>query len=170
MALDLPRLLNSARRSRFSRWWLNGMLGWMIPFNRPHGFRVTPLPAGGIRVDIPYWRINRNHIKGIHACALATAAEYCSGLALLEKLDAKRYRLIMKTLHMDYHYQAKARAHAVFAPAAEELTAQIKGPLANSEAVLYTAVVELHDVQQNHLATGRITWQVKEWSKVRTKV
>jgi acyl-coenzyme A thioesterase PaaI-like protein len=168
--MKLPGLLKAARRSRIARWWLNGLLGWMIPFNRPHGFKVSPLQAGGIRVDIPYWRINHNHIKGIHACALATAAEYCSGLALLEKLDAKQYRLIMKTLHMDYHYQAKARAHAVFAPASEELTEQVKGPLATNEAVLYTAVVELHDVKQNHLATGRITWQVKEWSKVRTKV
>ena len=168
--MDLPRLLNSARSSRISRWWLNALLGSMIPFNRPHGFKVSPLPAGGIRVDIPYWRINHNHIKGIHACALATAAEYCSGLALLEQLDAKQYRLIMKTLHMEYHYQAKARAQAVFVPAAEQLAAQVTGPLANSDAVLYNAVVELHDVQQNHLATGSITWQVKQWSKVRTKV
>jgi acyl-coenzyme A thioesterase PaaI-like protein len=168
--MKLAAMLSNARNSRISRWWLNGVLSWMIPFNRPHGFRVTPQPAGGIRVDIPYWRINQNHIKGIHACALATAAEYCSGLALLEQLDAKQYRLIMKTLHMDYHYQAKARAYAVFAPAAEELASQVKHPLTTNDAVLYAAVVELHDVQHNHLATGRITWQVKEWSKVRTKV
>ncbi len=92
--MQLAPLLQKARTSRIARWWLNGLLRWMIPFNRPHGFKVTPLQAGGIRVDIPYWRINHNHIKGIHACALATAAEYCSGLALLEKLDAKQYRLI----------------------------------------------------------------------------
>ena len=27
----------------------------------------------------------------------------------------------------------------------------------------------IKDVSGNHLATGTITWQVKEWSKVRTK-
>jgi len=167
--MDLAGTIRSARASGFARWWLNAILRWRIPFNQPHGFRVEPLPDGGIKVQIPYWRINRNHIKGIHACALATAAEYCSGLALLEHLDAARYRLIMKSLHMDYHYQAKARAHAVFAPGVEEVAQQVIEPLKNSDAVLYTARVELHDVKANHLATGLITWQVKAWEKVRTK-
>ncbi len=167
--MDLQALIRRSRTSGVSRWWLNALLRWMIPFNQPHGFRVQPLRGGGISVHIPYWRINRNHIKGIHACALATAAEYCSGLALLEHLDAKKFRLIMKSLHMDYHYQAKANAHAVFAPSAEELAAQVIEPLKNSDAVLYTARVELHDAKENHLATGRITWQVKAWEKVRTK-
>ena len=76
--MHLPTLLTKARSSGFTRWWLNHALSWLIPFNRPHGFKVNPLPEGGIRVSIPNWRVNRNHIKGIHACALATAAEMCS--------------------------------------------------------------------------------------------
>ena len=167
--MDLPSLIRRSRASGLSRWWLNALLRWKIPFNQPHGFRVEPMPDGGINVHIPYWRINRNHIRGIHACALATAAEYCSGLTLLEHLDAKKYRLIMKSLHMDYHYQAKADALAVFAPSGEEIATQVIEPLKNSEAVLYTARVELHDVKGALLATGLITWQVKAWEKVRTK-
>ncbi len=167
--MDLRSLVAKARSSRVARLSLNAVLRWMIPFNQPHGFRVEPLRDGGIKVLIPYWRINRNHIMGIHACALATAAEYCSGLALLEHLDAKKYRLIMKSLHMDYHYQAKANAHAVFAPSGDEIIAEVIEPLKNSDAVLYTARVELHDVKGNHLATGHIIWQVKAWEKVRTK-
>jgi acyl-coenzyme A thioesterase PaaI-like protein len=167
--MDLQALIRRARTSGLSRWWLNSLLHWKIPFNQPHGFRVEPLRDGGVKVHIPYWRINRNHIKGIHACCLATAAEYCSGLALLEHLDAKKYRLIMKSLHMDYHYQAKADAHAVFAPGGEEIAMQVIKPLKDSDAVLYVARVELHDTKANHLATGLITWQVKAWEKVRTK-
>jgi acyl-coenzyme A thioesterase PaaI-like protein len=167
--MDLASTIRSARGSRLSRWWLNAVLRWKIPFNQPHGFRVEPLPEGGVKVHIPYWRINRNHIRGIHVCALATSAEYCSGLALLEHLDATRYRLIMKSLHMDYHYQAKANAHAVFAPSGEEIAAQVIEPLRSSDAALYTARVELYDLKENHLATGLITWQVKAWEKVRTK-
>lgn len=167
--MHLDALIRRARSSAWSRWLLNALLRWKIPFNQPHGFRVEPLLEGGIRVHIPYWRINRNHIKGIHACALATAAEYGSGLALLEHLDARQYRLIMKRLQMDYHYQAKADAHALFAPRADEIAAHVIEPLKASEAVLYTAQVELHDVKGNHLATGRITWQVKAWASVRTK-
>lgn len=168
--MDPRRLLASARSSALSRWFMNAALAYRIPFNRPHGFRVEPLKEGGLRVRVPYWRINRNHIKGIHACCLATAAEYCSGLGLLEHLDAKKYRLIMKSLRMDYHYQAKMDAHALFAPGSDLIEREVLGPLRSADAVLYTAVVELHDVQANHLATGHITWQVKEWSRVRTHV
>lgn len=167
--MDLAGIIRSARVSRLSRWWLNAVLRWKIPFNQPHGFRVEPLRDGGIKVHIPYWRINRNHIRGLHACVLATAAEYCSGLALLERLDVEKYRLIMKSLQMDYHYQAKAKAHAVFAPGEEEVRARVIEPLSVNEALLYTAHVDLHDVKGNHLATGLITWQVKAWEKVRTK-
>jgi len=167
--MDLLQLLEKARTSGVARWKLNAALRWMIPFNRPHGLRVTPLNTGGIRVDIPFRRANLNHIKGVHACCLATAAEYCSGLALMEHLDAKRYRIIMKSLRMDYHYQAKAAAFAQFAPGREELDRHILQPLRTDEAVLYTAQVEVRDAE-HHLATGHITWQVKEWGKVRTKV
>jgi hypothetical protein len=34
----------------------------------------------------------------------------------------------------------------------------------------YTSTVIVKDMSGNHLATGTVTWQVKEWSKVRTKV
>lgn len=166
--MQLTDLIARARTSAISNWWLNAILRWKIPFNRPHGFRVEPMKDGGIKVHVPYWRVNRNHIRGIHACAMATAAEYCSGLALLEHLDPTRFRLIMKTLHMDYHYQAKARAMAFYVPDTVTLEREVLGPLKRGEAVLFTAVVELHDVHQNHLATGHITWQVKSWSRVRT--
>ena len=127
--MNLAALINAARASVVKRWLLNAMLDRMIPFNRPHGFRVEPMLKGGIKVHVPYRRINRNHIKGIHACALATAAEYCCGLALLEHLDPSRFRLIMKTLHMEYHYQARTRAFAVFDPGATAIAEQVSGPL-----------------------------------------
>lgn len=168
--MRLPELIARARTSAFSRWWLNTILRWKIPFNRPHGFRVAPLREGGIAVHVPYWRINLNHIRGIHACCLATAAEYCSGLALLEHLDATRYRLIMKTLHMEYHYQAKASARATYTIDPGLLEKDILRPLQNDEPVLFIALLPLHDELGNHLATGHITWQIKPWQKVRTAI
>lgn len=168
--MHLPTLLSKARRSAFTRWWLDRALSWVIPFNGPHGFRVVPLPAGGIRVNVPYWRVNRNHIKGIHACALATAAEMCSGLSLLEKLDPRQFRLIMRSLHMEYHYQARRDAHAVCTPSQEQIEREVIKPLLELPSVDHTSTVELHDSAGNHLATGTVTWQVKAWAHVRTKV
>lgn len=167
--MNIPALLSKARTSSLSRWWLNLMLPWAIPFNRPHGFKVVPLPSGGITVRIPNWRINRNHINGIHACALATAAEMCSGLSLLEQLDPKKYRLIMRSLHVDYHYQAKQNAMASCNPLAADIEEKVVRPLQGQDAVDYTSTVMVNDGSGNHLATGTVTWQVKEWGKVRTK-
>ncbi len=168
--MHLPTLLAQARTSAFTRWKLNALLPWMIPFNRPHGFKVVPLPEGGISVHIPYWRINRNHIKGIHACCLATAAELCSGLSVLEQLDPRQYRLIMRSLHMQYHYQAKQAAVARCAPSATAITDEVVRPLQDQAAVEHSSTVELHDRSGNHLATGTVVWQVKRWDQVRTKV
>ncbi|HRH39684.1 MAG TPA: DUF4442 domain-containing protein, partial [Flavobacteriales bacterium] len=148
--MHLPTLISSARGSVMSRAWLNALLPWTIPFNRPHGFKVVPLKEGGISVRVPYWRINRNHIKGIHACALATAAEMCSGLSVLEHLDPKQYRIIMRSLHMEYHYQAKKRTTAVCAPAPDEIHVQVVQPLRTAEAVDYNSTVQLHDAAGDH--------------------
>lgn len=167
--MDLARLIDRARTSSLYRRGLNLALGWMIPFNRPHGLRVHPIPSGGIRVEIPFRRANRNHIRGIHACCLATAAEFCSGLALMEHVDPKRYRIIMKEIRMEYHYQAKAGAFAEFAPSPELLDEKLKRPLEAGEPVLFVAQVPVHDRSGNHLATGEITWQIKDWAHVRTK-
>jgi hypothetical protein len=71
---------------------------------------------------------------------------------------------------MAYHYQAKQPAHATCAPTAAEIEEKVVGPLRSADSVDHTSVVELHDRSGNHLATGTVTWQVKEWSKVRTKV
>ncbi len=168
--MDIPTLIDRAHTSAFARWKLNFGLRWSIPFNRPHGFRVVPGANGAMRVEIPFRRANRNHIRGIHACCLATAAELCSGLALIGRMDPKLYRIIMMDLHMDYHWQAKANACAVFNPTREEVQRNLYLPLQTAEACLYSAVVHVHDVAGNHLATGRITWQVKRWEKVRTRV
>ena len=119
---------------------------------------------------IPNWRINRNHIRGIHACCLATAAEMCSGLSVLEQLDPKQYRLIMRSLHMEYHFQAKKDATATCIPTVKEIEEQVITPLGQQESVDYTSTVLLKDSSDNHLVTGTVTWQVKPWNKVRTKV
>ncbi len=168
--MDLPRLLERGRTSKVHRWLLNIGLRWSIPFNKPHGFRVVPLLHGGIRVEVPYRRANRNHIRGIHACCLATAAELCTGLALIGRMDHGKYRLIMMGMQMDYHWQAKSKAYAEYIPSEAEVERHLLAPLRLNAVCLFTAEVLLRDDGGNTLATGRITWQLKPWGQVRTKV
>ena len=90
-------IFSRAKHSSFFLFLLNLILGYSIPFNKPHRIRVTAVHDNGVSVRLPYRRKNRNHLKGIHACALATAAEYASGLSLLLVFGTE-YRLIMKNL------------------------------------------------------------------------
>ena len=168
--MNLNRLVTKAKSSGFYLWILNIGLNRMVPFNKPHGFKVQEIGDFHLTTKAPYNRRNFNHIKGIHACALATLAEFTTGLLLLIKLDPKKYRLIMQKLTMEYHYQARMDAEAIFSISDEWLRLNVLEPLTTEEKVTVNCEVKIHDIQNNHLATGIITWQIKKWDKVRTKV
>jgi len=167
---SLPGLLAGARRSRFRLWLLNLMLGRMIPFNRPHGVRVLALDENRVQTTAPYRRRNQNHLRGVHACCIATVAEFSSGLLFLSRLNPNRYRLIMAKLEIDYHYQAKGAIVATTSLTDEELKARVLKPLADVDKIQTTLPTEVHDRQGRLVATALVTWQIKSWDKVRTRV
>jgi len=142
----------------------------MVPFNKPHGLKVIEILPDGIEVFWPYKKSNLNHIKGLHACGLATLAEFATGFSLLRKLDPKKYRLIMKSISMEYHYQGKFHAKAVFKVDQEWLTKQILNPIKEKGVTNVDCLIDIYDIKDNHLATGTINWQVKSWDQVKTKV
>ena len=82
----LQLLLKKASVSEWYKWVLNRVLSRAIPFNAPHHFRVLTVKSGHIQISLPYRRSNMNHVKGIHACALATLCEYTVGLTLISKI------------------------------------------------------------------------------------
>jgi acyl-coenzyme A thioesterase PaaI-like protein len=166
---DPNTLVEKAKKSAFYLWVLNVALDRMIPFNKPHGFRVKEITDFSIKTLLPYRRKNFNHIRGIHACAMATVSEFTTGFLLISKLDAKKYRLIMQRLEMDYHFQGKMDAYATFSISAEWLEEKIYSPLKTNDAVLVPCEVKIHDEKGNHLTTGTIFWQVKDWAKVKTR-
>ena len=164
------KILEKAKKSSFYRGLLNLSLDRMIPFNKPHGFDVVAIDDFSIRTRIPYRRSNWNHIRGLHACALATISEFTTGFLLVSRLDAKKYRLIMQKLEMNYHYQGKMDAFASFSISEEWLKNQVYQPLADMDSVVIVCEVKVHDEKGNHLTTGFVHWQIKSWSKVKTKV
>jgi acyl-coenzyme A thioesterase PaaI-like protein len=167
--MDTTALLAKAQTSAFYRWLLNLALDRMIPFNKPHGFRVLEVGDHHLKVLLPHRKKNLNHIRGLHACALATVSEFTTGFMLVSKLDAKKFRLIMQRLEMEYHYQGKMDAVSSFSISPEWMEAEIYKPLQQQEAVVIPCEVKIHDVSGNHLTTGRVYWQIKAWSKVKTK-
>jgi len=167
--MDPNALVLKAKESGFYRWLLNVGLNRMIPFNKPHGFKVVEIGDYHLKTLIPYKRKNFNHIRGLHACALATISEFTTGFLLVSKLDGKKYRLIMQRLEMEYHYQGKMDAHASFAISEEWLSEKVYQPLQSADAVVIPCEVKIHDVNGNHLTTGKVFWQIKDWQKVKTK-
>jgi acyl-coenzyme A thioesterase PaaI-like protein len=167
---DAAKIAEKAKHSSFYRWLLNQALDRMIPFNAGHRYKVVELGDYHLKTKLPYIRKNFNHIQGLHACALATVSEFTTGFLLVSKLDSRKYRLIMQRLEMDYHYQGKMDAMAHFEVSENWLSEKIYEPLKLQDAIVVPCQVKIHDEKGNHLTTGTVYWQVKNWSKVRTKV
>lgn len=164
------KILEKAKNSSFYRAVLNLSLDRMIPFNKPHGFKVVEIGDHSLKTYIPYKRRNWNHIRGLHACALATLSEFTTGFLLVTKLDSKKYRLIMQKLEMNYHYQGKMDAYATFSISEKWLEDQVITPLREQDAVVVVCEVKIHDIKGNLLTTGNVHWQIKDWTKVKTKL
>jgi acyl-coenzyme A thioesterase PaaI-like protein len=167
--LNQNDILKRAHTSSFWRAVLNWWLNRMIPFNKPHGFAIREMEDYRITVLLPYKRKNFNHIKGLHACAMATVSEFTTGFLLVSRLDPRKYRLIMKRLEMEYHYQGKMNAYAEFSISEEWLNENVHSPLTSHDSVDVQCVVKIYDEKSNHLTTGTICWQIKDWTKVKTK-
>lgn len=163
------KIIEKAKHSGFWLWVLNQSLARMVPFNSPHGFAIRMLGDDSVKVLLPYRRKNLNHIRGLHACALATVSEFATGFLLLTRLDGTQYRLIMKRIEMEYHYQGKMDAITEFQIGGNWMDQNILAPLQQEESVVVPCEVKTHDVKGNHLSTGKVFWQIKDWSRVKTK-
>lgn len=157
-----------AKKSSFYLWLLNRLLWFIIPFNKPHRFKIIYVGEEEIHVKMPYRRKNFNHLRGLHACGLAALCEYSCGLMLMSVLK-NDYRIIMKDLQMAYHYQGKAHTFVRFNMNKQSLLNEINTRLQHAEAVFKEFQVEAFDIHQNKICTAQINWQIKNWSKVKTK-
>lgn len=166
---DATKILEKAKHSSFYLKVLNWSLNRMIPFNKPHGFKIIEINQYRLKTLMPYRKRNFNHIRGLHACGLATISEFTTGFLLLSILDMKKYRIIMQRMEMNYHYQGKMDAIAVFEISKEWLEEKVIIPLKNEESVVVPCEIKIHDIKGNHLTTGTIFWQFKDWARVKTK-
>ena len=162
--------INRARQSGFRLWILNKFIGKFVPFNGPHKYKITTITDDGFEIEMPYIRKNLNHLKGLHACGLATLSELIAGLTLMRRLGFKDYRLIMQELNMQYYYQAKMPVRVKYELTEAFLQEQVKTPLETEDAVFVELKAEVYDLEKNHICTGTTRWQVKKWKSVKTKV
>lgn len=166
----LTPLTTRARTSKGWLWALNTIIGRVIPFNRPHGFVIDAIDSDFVRTKSRYKKSNFNHIRGIHACAIATIAEFSAGFLLLTKLDPAQYRLIMSNMEIEYVYQAKDDIYSESRCSSERLDTEVVEPLQHQELVTVLMESKVVDAGGNDIAKAYTTWQIKKWNVVQTKV
>src|SRR6185369_5949672 len=167
--MNPAKLIEKAKASSFYLWILNWSFDRMIPFNRPHSFRIIEIGDHHVRTRLPYKTKNLNHLKGLHACALATLTEITGGFIFVTQLDPTKYRIILKKLEVDYLYQGKTDAFGEFRITDRWMEEKVINPLKSSESVEVVSEVNIMDGKGNQLTQGRATWQIKGWDKVKTK-
>ncbi len=164
--MNLEQIVKKAYTSKFWLEILNYGLWFKIPFNKPHRLRVIELNSNSITVKIPFNRKNLNHLKGIHACALATASEYACGFLLISRMSADKYRLIMRSMHVDYIKQGKSDVYVKF-NLDENRIEEIKSKLKTEKQCLEILEVEVRDNHQNLISVAKLEWQLKEWGNIK---
>jgi acyl-coenzyme A thioesterase PaaI-like protein len=148
---------------------LEKVLRFLIPFNGPHSFKMAIIDEGQVSIKLPYKRVNMNHLKGIHACALATLGEFCAGLSLIKQFPFSKYRPILKSLHSDYTYQAKTDVIGTILIDHERMN-QVKEELKTADKVTVNLVTIIVNTEQKEVARITTEWQIKSWEKVKTKI
>ena len=155
-ALGLARQGNPAALDRLMR--------VALPFNRPHRIRVDAVSEEMVSVVLPDRKSNRNHLGGMHACAIATALEFSSGASILLAVGMQNYRIIMARLEIDY--MAKPKGNCV--AKANRNTPDVLGLTGVLEAEGVARIVQrssLYDASGEHCAEAAVHWHLKAWER-----
>lgn len=164
----LYRCIQKAETSKKYLWLLNRLLNFAVPFNKPHCFKVIKISSEQVQTFAPYKKKNFNHVRGIHACAIATVGELAAGLLLMYHFKPTDYRVIMSHIEIDYHYQAKKNIVANAAISNTEIESILK-ILSTENKATQTIISEIIDQDNQAIATVKTTWQLKKWDVVKTK-
>lgn len=91
---------------------LSTVFGNVVPFVGTSGLRYESLSPARVVVSVRNRRRVQNHIKGVHAAAMALLAETATGFVVGMNLDDSKLPLI-KSLHVDYQRRATGDLTAV---------------------------------------------------------
>lgn len=90
------------------RWLFSKMIRFSVPYSASVGAIVERLEPGHARLVLQDRKAIRNHLRCVHALALANAGELCSGIAMLAGLSSEQRGIVTK-LETEYFKKARGR-------------------------------------------------------------
>lgn len=131
------------------RWFFSRLLGFVVPYSGTVRATVLELRAGHARVALKDRRRVRNHLRSIHAIALANLGELATGLALNVGLPSDA-RGILTGLSIAYFKKARGTLVA-------ECDCEV--PITNAEAE-YDIEAAIRDAESDVVAKVNARWRV----------
>lgn len=131
------------------RWLFSWLLGRMVPYSGTVRPLVEVFDPGHARIRLRDRRRVRNHLRSIHAIALANIGELASGLAVIGGLPAG-VRGILTGIEVEYVKKARGALVA-------ESRCEITGI---TESVDRIVEADVRDESGDTVATIRATWRL----------
>lgn len=131
------------------RWLFHRILWRQVPYSGSTGARIVALEPGRTVIELPDRRRVRNHLRSIHALALANVGELASGIAMLTALPPGVRGIVVR---MDVEFTKKARG-TVRASSRVEVP-EVREPLEHAVAA------EMRDAEDEPVARVRVVWRL----------
>ncbi|MGH7657082.1 MAG: hotdog fold domain-containing protein [Gemmatimonadales bacterium] len=146
---DLLALWDRLARRPGGKWLFSRLLGRMAPYSGTIRPNVAHLEPGHAIVTMQDRRSVRNHLRSVHAVALANLGELASGLAMLSGLG-RDVRGIVTHLEINFVKKARGRLTAEARVEIPEVTSTIE----------HDAGAEIRNDAGETVAQISVTWRL----------